>query len=104
MNKRISSPKELAAPALAIVLILRAAPIHAAETRAFDIPPGELSVALKSLAQETGLELIYQPAQLRGIKTSGVKGSLSLQEAIDALLKGTLLKMKTDASGAILIS
>ncbi len=92
---------------LGIVAITAAAAgtvIQAAETRVFNIPPGELAPALESLAKETGLELVFRPDELRGIRTQGVSGNLSPQEAVAKLIHGTNLRIKTNSAGAILIS
>jgi hypothetical protein len=74
------------------------------ELHSFNIPAGDLAHALESLAKETGLELIFQPKELRGIVTQGVQGTLSPQEAVARLLQGTNLTIRTEQGGAMLIS
>ena len=69
-----------------------------------DVPAGELVSALKALARQSDVELVYQPEQLREFHTNGVKGTYSAQEAIAILLKGTELKVYTAASGAMIIA
>jgi iron complex outermembrane recepter protein len=69
-----------------------------------NIPAGELIDALKSLATQSNIELVYQPEQLRELKTAGVKGAYSAQEAVSILLKGTSLKVYTTPSGAMVIA
>src|SRR5262245_22326166 len=69
-----------------------------------DIPAGELIEALKSLSTQSNIELVYQPEQLRELRTSGVKGTYTPRQAIDLLLKGTTLKVFTTASGAMVIA
>ncbi len=69
-----------------------------------DVPAGELISALKSLAMQSKIELVYQPEQLRDIHTEGVKGAYSPQEAIAILLKGTALRVYTASSGAMIIA
>lgn len=68
-----------------------------------DVPAGDLVAALESLAKQTGVQLIYQSAQLSGIKTKGVSGVHTPKEAVDRLLDGTTLTVRTDPSGAMLI-
>jgi iron complex outermembrane recepter protein len=89
----------IAASAVAMAI----ATSYAAEPRDFNIPPGELAPALESLAKETGLELIFQPEALKGIRTRGVTGNLSPQEAVARLIDGTRLIIRTNAAGAMLI-
>lgn len=76
----------------------------AGEPREISIPPGDLAPALESLAKESGLLLIFQPDDLRGVWTQGVSGWLSPEEAVEKLISGTALTMKTDSAGAIVIA
>jgi iron complex outermembrane receptor protein len=71
--------------------------------RNIDIPAGDLGSALQLLAKQSGADIVYRPEQVNGLKTDGVSGYLSTEEALDALLKGTHLTPHTDSSGAILI-
>jgi outer membrane receptor protein involved in Fe transport len=70
----------------------------------FDVPAGELDAALKSLAKQADVELVYQPEQVRDVHTEGLKGNYSAQEAVIVLLKGTRLQVHTDSSGAMVIA
>lgn len=72
--------------------------------QAITIPAGTLSAALETLAQQTGVQLLYDQKQIEGLRTSGVSGARSAEAAVTALLKGTTLTTKTDTSGAILIA
>lgn len=88
--------------ATAVAMLVTAT--YASEARNFNIPPGDLAPALESLAKETGLELIFQPDELKGMRTQGVSGTLSPQEAVAKLINGTRLTIRTDSAGAILIA
>jgi iron complex outermembrane receptor protein len=88
----------------ALAAALMAAVAQGDELRSFNIPPGDLARALESLAKETGLELIFQPKELRGIVTQGVQGMLSPQDAVARLIQGTNLTIRTEQGGAMLIS
>jgi iron complex outermembrane recepter protein len=72
--------------------------------RAINIPAGDLGSALQLLAKQSGADIVYRPEQVKGLKTGGVSGNLSTQEALDVLLKGTVLTLRTDSTGAILIT
>lgn len=78
--------------------------LHAAEPGEIDVPAGSLVTALQSLAAQMEVELVYQPEQLKNLRTDGVKGTLSAREAISILLKGTPLQLHTSASGAMVIA
>ena len=47
-----------------------------------NIPAGDLSMALTMLAKQSGADLVYRPEQVKGLKTQGVSGSLSAEEAL----------------------
>lgn len=76
----------------------------AGEPKEISIPAGDLAPALESLAKASGLMLIFRPDDLRGVRTQGVNGKLSPEDAVAKLISGTPLTMKTDAAGAIVIS
>jgi iron complex outermembrane receptor protein len=75
----------------------------AADSRRLDVPAGDLTQALEVLAKQSGAELVYETRQLKGLRTDGVKGSLSAEQAVSKLLEGTPLILRVDSSGAILI-
>lgn len=68
-----------------------------------DIPSGDLVAALHTLATQSGAQFIYQADQLKGLKTSGVHGTLTGTQALSQLLQGTGYGMRRDASGAVAI-
>lgn len=76
-----------------------------AETpQSFDVPPGELSAALELISKQAGVELVFRPEQVEGLRTGGVKGILSAQEAVAKLLEGTPLHVRADeATGAMMV-
>jgi len=76
-----------------------------ADTQRIEIPAGDLIAALESLAKQANVDLVYQDAQVKGLRTAGVRGNLSPRDAVVKLLEGTPLEVRTDeASGAILIT
>ncbi len=61
---------------IAIVCPLFLSALAAADTpAALEVPAGELVAALKALARQSDVELLYQPEQLRDIRTAGLKGN-----------------------------
>jgi len=87
-------------PALADSLVVRAD----AAQQWIDIPAGDLGAALEYLSTRSGTGLVYRPDQVKGIKTRGVHGALSPEEAVKQLLEGTGLEVSTDSTGAMLIA
>jgi iron complex outermembrane receptor protein len=68
----------------------------------FNIPAGDLKSALDAYTNKTGIELIYPEDQMADSRTGGVTGSLSADDALIHLLKGTGFSMRHQ-SGAIAI-
>lgn len=99
----IKAPKARAT-LLAIACSMSLAVAAASATSELDLPAGELGAALKALASQLDVELVYQPEAIRGVRTEGVKGSYSAEQAVELLLKGTSLELRMDASGAMVIA
>ncbi len=67
--------------------------------QAFEIPAGPIADALNCLADESGVQLIYDAALTRHARTRGVAGKRTLEEALDELLTGTGLAYQIDPRG-----
>lgn len=81
-----------------------ASPAYAyAQVRAFNIAPGEMRNVLEQWSRQSGRELMYRIEDVRGLRSPGVRASLSPQKALAALLAGTGLAVRVDNSGAIAI-
>ena len=61
----------------------------AAFAERFDIPAGDLNAALNAYANATGTQLVVSADAVRGVKTRGVSGDYSVDEALTHLLSGT---------------
>jgi outer membrane receptor protein involved in Fe transport len=72
--------------------------------KTIDVPPGDLVTALDVLASQAGVECVYSAPQLKGLRTSGVHGNLTAEEAVRKLLQGTKLTVTAHKDGALLIS
>lgn len=75
----------------------------AAQTRTFDVPSGELRGALDAYMRQAGVQLIYRSEDIRGLRTSGVRGAADAEAALRRLLEGTDLTVQRDSSGALAI-
>ena len=70
-----------------------------------NVPAGDLSSALNTLARQSGTQLVYHAAQLRGMQTPGVQGATSTSQALETLLQGSGFAATRDPdSGALLIA
>lgn len=74
-----------------------------AEAAPINIPPGDLVSALDALARQSGAQFVYRTEQLSGLRTPGVQGAQSAQEALGKLLQGSQFEAQRDASGAMVI-
>lgn len=68
-----------------------------------DIPSQPLEAALQQLKHATGIPIIFEPEQTTGKYSSLVKGILTPQQAIDAMLVGTGLTHQ-EKNGNIVVS
>ncbi|MGN6222389.1 TonB-dependent receptor domain-containing protein [Pseudoxanthomonas sp.] len=69
-----------------------------------NIPAGDLVAALDTLARQSGTQFVYRADQLKGLRTQGVHGNLSADQALDKVLSGSGHVARRDAaSGAVVI-
>jgi iron complex outermembrane receptor protein len=67
--------------------------------RAYAIPEGSIALALTQLADESGVRMIYRTRLTKNLTTTGLRGSYTLTQALDALLSGTGLGYKVIEDG-----
>lgn len=97
-----------AALATGTCILAIAAPSHAreqaqAQTREYNIPAGSLQSTLDAYARQSGRQVIYRVDDVRGSRSRGVRGNLTADAALDAVLLGTKFKVRIDSTGAIAI-
>jgi iron complex outermembrane recepter protein len=68
-----------------------------------NVPAGDLTAGLEILAKQSGAEFVYSADRLKGLRTHGVAGDLSVKDAVNKLLEGTTLQVRMDPTGAMLI-
>lgn len=68
--------------------------------RSYAIPAGPLGAALNRLGQESGALITFSPEQVAGLQTQGASGSLTVVQAMGALLRGTGLQAFQGSAGA----
>jgi len=67
--------------------------------RRYDIPAGSLSTVLARFASETGILLAATPELVENKESRGVRGTFSVQAALDTLLIGTGLEASKRVEG-----
>ncbi len=90
---------------VALATVLGMSVVCAETPKEVNVNAGDLDDALEAVARQFGVNVIYTSSELRGVKTEGVSGVLTPREAVQRLIKGTALRLRTDeASGAIMVS
>src|SRR5580658_4029284 len=77
--------------------------LAAAPTYQFNIPAEPLSQALTDFSEAASQQIIYSESLVKGRKTSGLHGSYTAAEALNALLAGTDLTVDINPSGVLMI-
>ena len=73
----------------------------AAQAAEFNVPAGDLKVALDTYARQSGVALLFSTQTIRGVRTDGVKGNLPANDALAKILAGTGLSAYRDPDGSI---
>ncbi|MGJ4802903.1 TonB-dependent receptor domain-containing protein [Luteimonas sp. SDU82] len=101
-SMRKTRPLRAAMLAMACSLSL-ALTAQAAEPTRLDIPAGDLVASLQALTRQSGAELAYREDLLAGLRTRGVRGTLTAEQALQQLLEGSGFTARRDPSGALMI-
>lgn len=86
-------------------LALMVVPACAQESQAprqYDLPAQDLGSALRAVGRSSGTEVIFQPETVEGKVAPALSGTMSAQDAVEYLLRGTGL-IATVKGGAIII-
>lgn len=83
-----------AAAIAAIMLVDGAAAAQSVARHRFDLPPMELSAALRQVAVRTGTNLLAPDALVRSRRASALVGEFSAEEAVRRLLQGSGLSYR----------
>lgn len=81
------------APALAQQVSAR--PIHIAHK--------SLAEALTELAGQTGINILFRPADVAGLSSPALNGRMSAAAAVQRMIEGTRLELVVDANGGLLV-
>lgn len=70
----------------------------------FDIPRGDASHTLRLFSQQAGLQILYPPEQVRGVRTHAIRGTYLPLNALELMIEGTTLSIVfDDAADAVAI-
>ncbi|HVP84205.1 MAG TPA: TonB-dependent receptor [Rhizomicrobium sp.] len=73
----------------------------AAAGETFNVPGGDLAQALDTYTKQSGVQLMISGDEVQGVRTRGVKGSYSADDALSRILAGTGFVVHRHPSGAI---
>lgn len=82
--------------AAALTLVMQATMAFAGPTAKLDIPAQPLSSALRALASQTGIQLVFTPETVGAAKSAAVKGEMSVEAALKQLLAGSELEFRQE--------
>ncbi len=90
---------------VATVAVVAASPsrAQAAEAAQLNIPPQALATTLTLIGRQTGSEVVFQAADVRGRQAPAVRGALTPDQALDTALRGSGLRARRTAQGAYVI-
>jgi iron complex outermembrane recepter protein len=76
-----------------------------ANVRVYEIPAGTMSTALNRLADESGVQIVYDSQLTRALTTRGLSGRHTLNAALSRLLSGTHLnyELSDDGKSAVIV-
>ncbi len=69
----------------------------------FDISAGEMSSALNKMAETANVELSYPAAMVKDIKSEGLKGSYTIEQALQHILKGSGLNYRLTGDHSVTV-
>ena len=92
----------MAALAVALSVLVHSA-LAATATFAVDIPREDLALALNQIAQQSHIEIAYSSELTRGKISPSLKGTYTPEQALKMLLKGSGLRVRGIAGGALVI-
>lgn len=91
--------------ALLLAIALAASPTQAtaAAYEHLNVPAQDLDRALRKLARDARIEVLFDQAQVSGLRSRAVRGQLSPDQALRQMLGGTMLSARRAATGSYVL-
>ncbi|UCJ19071.1 TonB-dependent receptor [Pseudomonas sp. MM211] len=83
---------------------LQAAEQAAQQSRAYQVPAGNLSSALSDFASQAGITLPIEPGLVEGLRSPGLNAATSVEGGLRQLLQGTGLQAAPQGNGLYLLT
>lgn len=74
-----------------------------ATANTYDIAPGPLAQALRRFAQASGVAIVVNTEQVKGLRSQGLKGRYRLEDGFNALLAGSGLAIGRTEAGYVVV-
>ena len=103
MSSRRSAKLPLTRLAAALILALQAGAVLAGPAVQFDIPAQPLASALRSLASQAGIQLVFTPEQVGTGQSPALQGEMSVDAAFTRLLAQSPLEFRQDGERSYLL-
>ncbi|MCC7266425.1 MAG: TonB-dependent receptor [Caulobacteraceae bacterium] len=87
----------------AMAAALSASPALAQAARAYDIPAQSASEGIRTLARDSGLQVIAPSEDVAGVRTKAVRGEYEPTDALRAMLAGTGLEVVETGPGVVTV-
>src|SRR5438874_12899796 len=71
--------------------------------RFYDIPAQPLGTALTTYAETSGVDLVANPASVKGKRSHALKGNFSPEDALSEILRGTSLDYRMSSNGSVIV-
>lgn len=69
----------------------------------FNVPPQELDSALTSVADQGGIRIFFTSAELRGVRSNGASGAMSVEQALSQVLTGSGFGWRYREAGTVVV-
>lgn len=103
MSSRRSAKLPLTRLAATLILALQAGAVLAGPAVQFDIPAQPLASALRSLASQAGIQLVFTPEQVGTGQSPALQGEMSVDAAFTRLLAQSPLEFRQDGERSYLL-
>ncbi len=108
LGKLVRCDQPHALKTVALLCALANSPVFAdsasnGEIYEFNISAGDISTALNNLAETANVELSYPAAIASDVKSNGLKGSYTAEQALQQLLKGSGLSYRVAGGNSITV-
>jgi len=88
---------------LVLGLVLMAPMARAQATYRFDLPEQLLADSLRAIAAKTGTNILFDSKDVKGVKAAALRGTLTLNDAINRALAGTRLEAEHTTPTTIIL-